>query len=850
MKLGTKILLFIIGIAAFIVLIWQGYLTFRYRLHRDYRDVLADAPSKVFEVGTPFSGANDPAAPSGMVRAADSGALKLFVNPETAEAAVLDTRTGIMTYTNPPDAEEDPIARSPVNRAILKSQIIVEYYDGNRRPGDMNSYDKSTALGQFEIESLANGFRVTYTIGDMSYKYGLVPLYITEERLDYFTGRMEDRTASRVKSRYVESDEAPGFLELHESTRNLAVTIEEFTELFRDAGYTEDDLYADLSAADVDGAIPMSFIIPLEYRLENDGLLVSIPTGHIEENGGGRLERIQVLRFFGAGGADEEGYLFVPNGSGSIIYFNNGKTFAQDYQQYIYGMDPLMIDFISPGTVEPARMPYFGIQRTGETTQGVLAKIEAGDTLADITASIAGKINSYNYVYPSFTLRGSISLAMFGSTGNESTLPIVEGRFAEVDISIRYNFLTDEYAGYSGMARYARNQLIERGVLTPDNQSGDIPFYMSLVGSVAGQSRFLSIEYRGQFPMTTYAQASNITDVLANNGINNQVINYQGWFNRGYYHDVPDRIRLVSQLGSRRELENLSSKVESRGGKLFLDTSFQRVPYVSRRYNWQLETSRYYGGGMVGVLGEVCPDCYSSMGSLGYVDRIYYLVSPKFLGRYVDDFIKAFNKFNVTGLSLRDLGDDIHSDRKRTEMINREESRTIVLDSFGKLEAAAGSLMISGGNLYSFAFGTDFINVPISHNTFFIVDEEVPFYQMLLAGSANYAGMPINLSGAFDEAATVARLVEFGASPHFTFTAENSSELKYTGKNHVFAGTFNNWSEPAIRVYHAVNEVLSQVSGSFITEHEVLPDGLRRVTYDNGVVIEINGTDIIVRRAG
>jgi hypothetical protein len=174
----------------------------------------------------------------------------------------------------------------------------------------------------------------------------------------------------------------------------------------------------------------------------------------------------------------------------------------------------------------------------------------------------------------------------------------------------------------------------------------------------------------------------------------------------------------------------------------------------------------------------------------------------------------------------------------------------VVLNSFERLADSNNALMISGGNMYSFEFGSDFINVPISHNAIYIVDAEIPFYQMLLAGFADYAGPPINLSSAFDEEEIAARLIEFGASPHFTFIAETASELKYTGKNHVHSGTFASWNESAIRIYNMVNEVLSQVSGSIITGHEVLPDGRRRVTYDNGVIIEIDGNDVTVAGRG
>ena len=62
-------------------------------------------------------------------------------------------------------------------------------------------------------------------------------------------------------------------------------------------------------------AIPIYFEIPLEYRLDNDSLVVSIPASGIKEYGG-FIYRIQLLRYMGAGHKNENGYMVVPNGSG------------------------------------------------------------------------------------------------------------------------------------------------------------------------------------------------------------------------------------------------------------------------------------------------------------------------------------------------------------------------------------------------------------------------------------------------------------------------------------------------------------------------------------------------------
>ena len=93
-------------------------------------------------------------------------------------------------------------------------------------------------------------------------------------------------------------------------------------KLFEQAGYTADDYAVDMSETDEKENI--SFTIPIEYRLTENGLSVSVPTKEIEEKGGAVISRIRVLPFFGAAGTDADGYMFVPDGSGALINLNNG----------------------------------------------------------------------------------------------------------------------------------------------------------------------------------------------------------------------------------------------------------------------------------------------------------------------------------------------------------------------------------------------------------------------------------------------------------------------------------------------------------------------------------------------
>lgn len=75
--------------------------------------------------------------------------------------------------------------------------------------------------------------------------------------------------------------------------------------------------------------------------------------------------------------------------------------------------------------------------------------------------------------------------------------------------------------------------------------------------------------------------------------------------------------------------------------------------------------------------------------------------------------------------------------------------------------------MVNNGNDYSFAYADDIINAPLTDNDYYIVDETVPFYEMLIHGYIDYSGSAINLSDTYDRSDMVLQLVETGASPAF-----------------------------------------------------------------------------------
>ncbi|MCM1191219.1 MAG: DUF5696 domain-containing protein [Acetatifactor muris] len=750
MSLKKKTVLALLCLAAVLVLAYLLYYFIHYTWYDKYKSYLSGYE---YETGSPFTPRQEASGDvPGFVLVEENEYLKLYTDTATANVAVYDRRNGSVTYANPLNADEDSIANK-ANINYLKSQFILQYYNADVKSNNLDSYSQSVAKGQFSAESITNGIRYIYQVGDLA-----------------------------------------------------------------------------------EGQI--HFDIPLEYRLNGDKLEVSVPVSGIGEYGGGYIYRIQLLRYMGAAHNTEEGYLVVPNGSGSLIRFNNGKTSAANYSQYVYDIDPMAANYTTIENTYSAKLPVFGICRTD---RDLLVTVEDGATTAVITAGVSGSYNDYNYAYPTFVLRNIDNLRMFGNSSTD--VFVMEPDMYDINMMVSYSFPDETYQGYAGLANYYRDRLIAEGRLTPQTEGGDIPFYYDVIAGVKETAHFLGVQYLHTFVMTDFEDAEAMAKELSEAGISNQVMNLQGWFNGGYYHDAADKIKVMGKLGGKSGLEKLNQTLADLGGRLYADVAFQQVTFADDGFNYNAESSRYYGAGFVASFGQVNPTTLRNTSGLDYMETRYDLLSPKFLPRYVGKFAKKIEKYELYGVSLRDLGNVLTSDKKRTELINREEALDVLQAQLDVLAGTGRKLMTNGANAYSFPYSTDIINVPIESNKYQIVDESIPFYEMVIHGCISYSTDLLNYQDEEDMTGVVLKMIEAGASPHYVFTWNESSRMKDTGLNRYYATTFDVWKGEAADIYSRVNEALKYVSGARMTGHEILENGVRKVTYDNGVTLYINYDD-------
>lgn len=589
------------------------------------------------------------------------------------------------------------------------------------------------------------------------------------------------------------------------------------------------------------------FHVPMEYTLDGRNLVVRIPVDEIEwpvnvENRIGEkftypLHTIRVLENFHAANTSKEGYIFVPDGSGGLIYLNNGRLFASGYNDVIYGLDHT---HNTPSEKqrypETIRMPVFGLK---QGDQAIFAIIEEGAAVARIIADISGRTDNYNRVYPEFTITPYTDLSIGIQTDKmkfSGSVRVYQARRSETDLVIRYAFLSNDDSTYAGMARYYRDYLIQKYGLQKVAAGENIPFYLELVGAIDKRQPILGIARDVVYPLTTFTQAKSILSSLQELGIGNMQVKYNGWLKGGLDHVYPSKASFEGKLGSAQELKDLISYANAQGYSLYPSVGFLRV------YRDTLFNGFYARTDAARTLKRLAAMAYNYELDTTQQDpdQSYYLISPRSVSRLVDSFMADYQRYGFTGISLFDLAREANSDFNDnvSKLVDREQSADINAAQIAKIRSMGYKVMVDYGNAYAVPYADAIVNMPAWGSSNPIVNEEVPFYQMVVHGLVGYAAQPLNLAS--DLRREVLRMIESGGYPYFIGSYEQSSVVKGTDFNYLYALHYGDWLDDAAEIYELANSVLKDVQDQLIIDHARLAENVYQTVYENGKRVIVN----------
>ncbi len=776
-----------------------------------------------------------------------SGDLELYADGQTTEIAVKVLSTGEMWYSNPLDRDQDPVAE-PYNKQKLSSQIDLIYNNEADKASGMNNFADAIDLGQFEFAKIDQGFRVTYEIGKKRKIY-VVPQIITAKRFEETVlSKLDDAQREDLLARYnfyslpeIESEDIKKELlakfprlaeeDIYELLPNLAgFVMEKLETIVSGTGYTYADLVQDNEYNGAEVPVPpTTFKIPVDYTIDGESLLASVRTEHIVHPDDVKITDLRFLSFFGAANMTEEGYLFVPDGCGALIRLNNGKSGLPVYRTRLYGEDQTNMSEDRLKITQQSYLPVFGMKKGNSA---FLAVIESGDAIASVNASVSGKLNGYNYIYPSFELTTKMKMSVPYWRTNDMNI-FQKSRFDQ-DLSVRYFFLDGEQADYTGMALKYQDYLLKRGQIrkTP---AGTSPFYLELTGGVEYRESILGIPATPVKPLTTYAEAAEIIRKLHDGGVGKVVLRYTGWANDGIWNSAMNRIKVQRQLGGAKGLETLRGELDASGDAMFLDVDLQHIykQTMFDRYNALFDSPKT-------ILGEAAYNSRNNMATGARVTKVS-LVTPGLYETYSAYVLRSLGRLGIRGISLAAMSRELYSDFNKKNVIDRQDAYGIIGSVYRAYAENGFSILADRANAYALADASCVTGIPSASNRFYCVDEDIPFYQIVLHGIVPYAEEPANMSPDYETA--VLNMMETGSGVFFKWMYMQNKELKKIDTD-LYAVSYREWIDEAIGLYIRVNDTLSEVSDARIIGHENLENGVTVTRFDNGITIYVNyGTE-------
>ena len=769
--------------------------------------------------------------------------LELLVNEATCEIAVREKSNGFVWCTTPLDLDSDPGITDEQKRQI-RSLVKLTYTDEKAEESVMYSFTESVLKGQFEIAPVEGGVRIDMVLGRIQQR-NLVPPAVPEERFDWIVEQMtSDRAVRRLRALYrkYELEESlsdatrKAYLDQYPILSKMNIYVvrslndresREVEGYMKEAGYTFEMYDDDLVATGVkitEKVIPY-FALSIEFRLDGADLVVSLPAGDINYNDEKlTLNSLEILRFFGAGHADTGGYIFLPDGSGSLLMFNSDDNKnITSLTAKVYGNDYALSYLREAPIRESMALPVFGI-KAGDSA--LFAIIEKGDPMASLNARLNTRLNSHNIAYATFTInaKDEFNIDEYSSQGGWWVL---DKNPYMGDFSIRYAFLSGGDANYSGMARYYQNYLVGKGALAKAGQSP--PLYVDFLGAVDYTERFLFFPYDKIFPLTTFEEVLSLTDAIIEGISDTPAVRLKAWMNGGLWYKASTHVNVERVIGGKSGFKDLAAAMKGRGVGFYPDADLMGVRNDTSfdGFNRTKDSPRMLDKRLAGVISY---DMGASMFQRYW--GILYLITPNKLAGVFAGFDRDYSALGADGLSAGSLGRYLYSDFNKNNQLNLQQSVDHIT---GLLRTVSDkySLAVEYGNGYALPYADHVLDIPMGHSKLGASDMAVPFMQMVLRGHLPYAGYSLNMSDDYET--LLLRSVEYGAALHYTLAAQNQDKLW----EHYSVGA-DVWMGRLIGDTVRLGGVWSATAGKTIISHEMLAQGLFETVYEGGVRVVVN----------
>lgn len=605
-------------------------------------------------------------------------------------------------------------------------------------------------------------------------------------------------------------------------TRYNVVTVDSFSECVQNDSYEIRKIKDGVKFTFDFNKNNQCFRVPMQVTINEDSMEASLLYDEIEEYGESRICEIDLLPYFGAGSANEDGYLLIPDGSGALVRFSDSTDEAVNYRQTVYGADPavgLMLKSAEP--LEQIHMPVFGIQKSGGA---FLAVAHEGATASAVYARNSDKNWPYASAGFSFGYHQYDITGIRDKRGGSRQVPVTQEAPFKITPTVRWYFLNQDSADYSGMARQYRSYLKETGHLSALTEENASAVSLLVYGQTQKKSSFLGIPITKNVTVTSFAQTEDILRQLRESGVNNPNVFLYGFEKGGYQKQYNKTESFASGLGGKRGYQSL---LKSAGEA----TIFQSKEFT-RDYKTSVFKAQY-----IKSLNRISIERRQPLISTGEWDFdgiSWRYIRPHILLKNITKWFQSVTVENNAGVLFSGMGQELYSDFDDNRAPGRDRTLDTYRQAFEIARKKGLNTSAEGGNVYLADLANVLIDIPTASSGHDIFSEDVPFYAMVLHGYVELASKPVNRLP--DRSAVLPSMVAAGIAPTYQLTAINTSRLKDTAFNFLYSSEADAWMEEIAAVAKDYEVAQNGLANVPISSHK-RRGGLEIFTYENGAVV-------------
>lgn len=585
----------------------------------------------------------------------------------------------------------------------------------------------------------------------------------------------------------------------------------------------------------VDFGSKVDISLEAKVTLEEDHITFSVEDSSIRETGDNYIASVYFMPFLGSTQEDQtDGYLFVPDGSGALIRYQNAAKYLKSYSGRVYGIDYAIdtlnelndlasnrpVEFLKPENT--VTMPVYGLT-LGVDREAVFGRIANGDSYAFIEASPAGLTVKYNWISASFLYRQVYSQPI---SKNGAGVPVVQKNPNAVNPSLEIYFLSGEDANYSGMARLYADILVEEGALQNNLLTNAPQVALDFVAADIEEG----LLFNSTKKTTSLEYISDSLKRLEEAGIQNIALTVKGWQKGGLSGYLKSDLYQDTELGSFDALAQLQEQLKNKNGMLMLYSDPLRGTevQVSSRQN-------------VGITLSQSPIKKVSLNKENFLEDVWYL-KPELAMEYLQRQVEVLQNHGLT--MAVDGGNLLYGEYLVGEFVSRQDMKDRLAASYQDLAEGEGMTLFNP-NQYLLKYTSIYRNTPVSGSQDLYETDSVPFLQLVLSGNMTMIAPYANHG--FYSKIDLLKSIEYNVYPSYLLTEADNLDLSKTTLADESSTKFTNWAATIEASYQFVTDVLKQVEGQQMLKHTRINETVFAVTYENGTVyVNYGATDFML----